>query len=51
MKRKTICRYLREGTKGQCTAEVVDANGEILLCITHLARTIELIKRKQEAQV
>jgi len=51
MERKTICRYLREGAKGQCTAEAVDSHGEILLCITHMARAIELVKRKREALV
>jgi hypothetical protein len=50
MERKTICRYLREGTKGQCTAEAVDPQGEIILCFTHLARAIELIQRKGREQ-
>lgn len=47
MERKTRCRYLREETRGQCTAEAADPNGEILLCIKHLARAVELIKQKE----
>jgi hypothetical protein len=38
------CRYL--GRRGvQCTAEVVDPNGEILLCTKHLGRAMELLNR------
>jgi hypothetical protein len=38
------CRYL--GRRGiQCTAEVVDPNGEIALCTKHLGRALELLKR------
>lgn len=39
-----LCRYLRRGTVGQCTAEAVDPNGEILLCTKHLARTLEMLR-------
>lgn len=48
MERKTTCRYLRTGVKGQCTGEAADPYGEILLCLTHMALVLELIKRKQE---
>jgi hypothetical protein len=41
----TRCRYLRRGTAGQCTAEVVDRNGETLLCTKHLGRAMELLNR------
>jgi hypothetical protein len=41
----TRCRYLRRGTSGQCTAEAVDANGEIVLCTKHLSRAMELLNR------
>ena len=37
------CRYTdRRGN--QCTAEAVDPNGELLLCVRHLAAAIELIR-------
>ncbi|MET0520822.1 MAG: hypothetical protein ABW156_02440 [Jiangellaceae bacterium] len=42
--RIVLCRYLRRGTKGQCTAEAVDPDGEILLCAHHLARVLELLR-------
>lgn len=38
------CRYLVRHLN-QCTSEVVDPDGEILLCAQHLARALELIKR------
>lgn len=39
------CRYL--GRRGvQCTSEVADPHGEILLCVTHLARAWELLKSR-----
>lgn len=42
-KRITRCRYLcKRGD--QCTAEVADELGEILLCPMHLARALELMK-------
>jgi hypothetical protein len=41
----TRCRYLRRGTAGQCTAEAVDGQGEIVLCTHHLARAMELLNR------
>lgn len=43
------CRYLASGprrTLDRCTAEVVDPAGEILLCIAHLARAMELVNRQ-----
>ena len=40
----TTCRYLnRHGN--QCTAEAVDDQGEVLLCVRHLAAAIELVRR------
>ena len=42
--RIVLCRYLCQGTQGQCTAEAVDPVGEILLCSKHLARTLELLR-------
>jgi len=39
----TTCRYTnRHGN--QCTAEAVDEQGELLLCVRHLAAAIELIR-------
>jgi hypothetical protein len=41
----TRCRYL--GRRGiQCTAEVVDDQGEIMLCQHHLARAVELLANR-----
>lgn len=42
--RITLCRYLRRGAQGQCTAEAVDPGGEILLCPKHLGRVVELLR-------
>ncbi|MEU7742000.1 hypothetical protein [Nonomuraea sp. NPDC049158] len=42
--RRPICRYLVRHLN-QCTSEVVDPDGEILLCAQHLARALELIRR------
>lgn len=41
--RITRCRYLRRNND-QCTGEVVDPDGEILLCTKHLARALELVQ-------
>lgn len=38
------CRYLGRRDM-QCTAEVVDEQGEILLCTKHLGRAVELLNR------
>jgi hypothetical protein len=32
----------------QCTAEVVDPDGEILLCTEHLGRALQLIRRNMK---
>jgi hypothetical protein len=40
--RRTTCRYLRR-SGDQCTAEVVDEQGEIMLCAKHLGRAMELV--------
>lgn len=42
--RRVTCRYLGK-RDNQCTAEVVDPDGEILLCPEHLARALQLIRR------
>lgn len=42
------CRYLRRNEQ-QCTAEVVDELGEILLCTKHLGRAMELLNRHSAA--
>jgi hypothetical protein len=39
------CRYL-DIKDNRCTAEVVDEVGEILLCVHHLAKALELIRRR-----
>lgn len=39
------CRYL-DIRDNRCTAEVVDEVGEILLCVHHLAKALELIRRR-----
>lgn len=41
----TRCRYLRRNN-AQCTAEVADEQGEILLCTKHLARAVELLRAR-----
>lgn len=38
----TRCRYLRRN-EAQCTAEVVDEQGEALLCSKHVARVIQML--------
>lgn len=38
----TQCRYLRANGE-QCTAEAVDADAEILLCLKHFGRASKLI--------
>lgn len=43
--RRITCRYLRKDSN-QCTAEAVDPSGEILLCIKHMARTIEMVRAR-----
>lgn len=42
-RRIITCRYLRRGAAGQCTAEAVDPEGEILLCTHHLAAALQLV--------
>lgn len=45
----TTCRYLdRHGNR--CTGEAVDDQGELLLCVRHLAAAIELIRHLAETQ-
>lgn len=39
------CRYL-DIRENRCTAEAADPLGEILLCPAHLARALELIRRR-----
>lgn len=41
----TRCRYLRRNEE-QCTAEVVDEHGELLICAKHLARAMELLAQR-----
>lgn len=43
--RKVTCRYTRRNND-QCTGEVVDEFGEILLCSKHLARAMELVRQR-----
>lgn len=43
--RKTTCRYLRRNAE-LCTAEAVDPDGEILLCVKHLGRAMELVNTR-----
>lgn len=40
-RRLITCHYLGRH-RNQCTAEAVDPDGEILLCISHLGRALEL---------
>jgi hypothetical protein len=42
--RITTCRYLRRAAQGQCTAEAVDPEGELLLCSKHLGEALELLR-------
>ena len=46
--RRVTCRYLGK-RDNQCTAEVVDPEGEILLCPEHLGRALQLIQRGMKA--
>lgn len=39
------CRYL-DRYDNRCTGEVVDPNGEALLCLRHLGLALELLRRK-----
>lgn len=43
--RLTRCRYL-DRYDNRCTGEAVDPEGEVLLCITHLGRALELFRRR-----
>lgn len=45
--RRVTCRYLGKRDH-QCTAEVVDPDGEILLCTEHLGRALQLIRRNMK---
>lgn len=39
--RKLLCRYLRRGVAGQCTAEsVTDDNADVILCARHLGAAV-----------
>lgn len=39
------CRYLRRNGE-QCTAEVLDPEGSVLICAKHAGRVIEMINDK-----
>ena len=39
------CRYQPDGSN-PCTAEAVEAMGEIIMCAGHLAAALELLKRR-----
>lgn len=47
--RLTLCRYLthRGPVLERCSAEAVEPDAEIELCLTHLAAALELITRRQ----
>ncbi|MGW1057602.1 hypothetical protein [Micromonospora rubida] len=38
---KLNCRYLRRGAAGQCTAEAVDPDADVILCARHTALVVE----------
>lgn len=42
--RKVTCRYLRR-SGDLCTAEVIDPDGDVLLCSKHLARAASMFRR------
>lgn len=42
--RAVRCRYL-DRLSNQCTSEAVDPEGEVLLCVHHLGRALELVRR------
>lgn len=44
--RVITCRYLRRGAEGQCTAEAVDPDADVLICMRHAARVLELINTR-----
>jgi hypothetical protein len=41
------CRYTGEHSDDFCTGEAADPQGEILLCLKHLGRAMELIERRK----
>ncbi|MEV0156884.1 hypothetical protein AB0H57_24575 [Micromonospora sp. NPDC050686] len=47
--RAVRCRYRRRNDE-MCAGEVVDADGEILLCGKHLARALQLVQVHMVAQ-
>lgn len=47
--RRVTCRYL-DHHSNRCTGEAVDPAGEILLCVAHLARALELVRNRAGAQ-
>lgn len=48
MTRLTRCRYVtRDGNR--CTAEAVEDDAEVDLCIEHLGRALELLRRRGAA--
>lgn len=41
----TVCRYLGRHDN-QCTAEVLDPDGPILICAKHAARVMRLVQQR-----
>lgn len=44
--RRVSCRYTRRDGN-LCTGEAVDPDGEVLLCVKHLGRAMEMIRGRQ----
>jgi hypothetical protein len=44
------CRYLRRNDE-QCTAEAVDPEADVLICVKHLARAVKLFEDRLREQM
>ena len=49
VKQEHQCRYLRRNDV-RCTAEVADPDGEVLLCLKHLAAAMQMIQRVRRSK-
>lgn len=45
--RVVTCRYLK-AYNTQCTAEAIDPNGEVLICIRHYAAAVRTVREAQD---
>jgi hypothetical protein len=47
--RITTCRYLRRNGE-LCTAEALDPEGNILICMKHAGRVMEMVRTRRAAR-